>query len=76
MTCIIIGHLEKGETDMDAAIRETEEEAGIKVKDLSIEHDFKKVLTVFQILICNYEKALCKQLVCVLSQIFENRLDT
>ncbi|VVC44340.1 Hypothetical protein CINCED_3A017191 [Cinara cedri] len=39
------GHLEKNESDMDAAIRETEEEAGIKVKSIDIRQDFKKVLT-------------------------------
>lgn len=43
------GHLEGNELDMDAAIRETEEEAGIKVQDLSIHHDFEKVLTVIKI---------------------------
>lgn len=35
---------------MDAAIRETEEEAGIKLKDISIDHNFEKVLTVLRIL--------------------------
>lgn len=43
-----IGHLEKDESNMDAAIRETEEEAGIKLKDISIDHNFEKVLTVLK----------------------------
>lgn len=38
------GHLEENESNMDAAIRETGEEAGIKVEDLSIDHNFEKVL--------------------------------
>lgn len=38
------GHLEENESSMDAAIRETDEEAGIKVKDLSVDHNFEKVL--------------------------------
>lgn len=45
---VTIGHLEKDESNMDAAIRETEEEAGIKVKDLNIDHNFEKVLTVLK----------------------------
>lgn len=45
-----LGHLEKGESNMDAAIRETAEEAGIKVNDLSIEHNFEKVLKVLKIM--------------------------
>jgi len=43
---LIAGHLEKDESNMDAAIRETEEEAGIKVKDLNVDLSFEKVLTV------------------------------
>lgn len=43
---LTVGHLEQNESSMDAAIRETEEEAGIKVKDLCIDHNFKKVLKV------------------------------
>lgn len=35
---------------MDAAIRETKEEAGIKLEDINIDHNFKKVLTVLKIL--------------------------
>lgn len=46
---LCLGHLEKDESNMDAAIRETEEEAGIKVKDLTIDHNFEKVLTVIKI---------------------------
>lgn len=38
--------MEKNESDMDAAIRETEEEAGIKVTDLTIDHNFQKILKV------------------------------
>lgn len=45
---LTLGHLEKGESDMDAAIRETEEEAGIKVNDLSIDYNFEKVLKVMK----------------------------
>lgn len=43
---LILGHLEENESNMDAAIRETEEEAGIKLKDLSVHHNFEKVLKV------------------------------
>jgi len=43
-----LGHLEAGESNMDAAIRETEEEAGINVKDLSIDNGFEKVLKVLK----------------------------
>lgn len=43
---LTIGHLEANESNMDAAVRETEEEAGIKVQDISIDHGFEKVLTV------------------------------
>lgn len=43
-----LGHLEKGESNMDAAIRETKEEAGIKVSDLSVDHNFEKVLKVLK----------------------------
>lgn len=43
---LIVGHLEKFETPLDAAIRETEEETGIKVSDLHIQYDFQKVLKV------------------------------
>lgn len=46
MTYVNIGHLEKNESNMDAAIRETDEEAGIKVKDLCVDHNFEKVLKV------------------------------
>jgi len=38
------GHLENDESNLDAAIRETEEEAGIEVQNLSIDHNFEKVL--------------------------------
>ncbi|CAH1711412.1 bis(5'-nucleosyl)-tetraphosphatase [asymmetrical] [Aphis gossypii] len=38
------GHLEENESNMDAAVRETDEEAGIKMKDLSVDHNFEKVL--------------------------------
>jgi len=31
---------------MDAAIRETDEEAGIKLKDLCVDQNFEKVLKV------------------------------
>ena len=34
------GHLEEGETEMDAAVRETEEEAGITKDQLNV-HEFK-----------------------------------
>jgi len=44
---LILGHLEENESNMDAAIRETEEEAGIKAKDLSVDHNFQKVLKVY-----------------------------
>jgi bis(5'-nucleosidyl)-tetraphosphatase len=47
---LFIGHLEENESNMDAAIRETDEEAGIKVKDLSVDHNFKKVLKVLVVL--------------------------
>ncbi|NP_001280385.1 bis(5'-nucleosyl)-tetraphosphatase [Acyrthosiphon pisum] len=38
------GHLEENESNMDAAIRETDEEASIKLKDLCVDHNFEKVL--------------------------------
>ncbi|XP_050524975.1 bis(5'-nucleosyl)-tetraphosphatase [asymmetrical] [Daktulosphaira vitifoliae] len=38
------GHLEENESDMDAAVRETEEEAGLKLQDLCVDHHFKKTL--------------------------------
>ena len=37
------GHLEEGETEMDAAVRETEEEAGIAKDQLKV-HDYKEEL--------------------------------
>lgn len=41
---------------MDAAIRETEEEAGIKAKDIAIDHNFQKVLRVLLLSINNISK--------------------
>ncbi|XP_050421123.1 bis(5'-nucleosyl)-tetraphosphatase [asymmetrical] [Adelges cooleyi] len=38
------GHLENGETALDAALRETQEEAGIGVSDLLVDPNFKQVL--------------------------------
>jgi 8-oxo-dGTP pyrophosphatase MutT (NUDIX family) len=47
---VSLGHLEENELNIDAAIRETEEEAGIKARDLNIHHDFEKVLTVIKLI--------------------------
>lgn len=44
-----VGHLEQNESSLDAAIRETEEEAGIKEKDIKIDNYFEKVLKVLKI---------------------------
>lgn len=38
------GHVDPGESDMEAAIRETQEETGLHLKDLSIIKSFEKVL--------------------------------
>lgn len=45
---LCVGHLEKNETAMDAAIRETEEESGIKIADVNIHHNFEKILRVIK----------------------------
>jgi len=51
---------------MDAAIRETEEEAGIKAKDLIVDHNFEKVLTVLNliIIIFNYFERVVLNISC------------
>lgn len=54
LTCSIIGHLEANESNMDAAIRETDEEAGIKVNDLNVDHNFEIVLKVYLVILNNY----------------------
>ena len=49
-TCFLLyyeGHVDPGETDLQAAIRETEEEAGLKEKDISVIHGFETVLKVW-----------------------------
>ena len=38
------GRLDPGETGFDAALRETQEEAGLKKDDLNIKEDFKKAI--------------------------------
>ena len=38
------GHVDPGESDLDTAYRETEEEAGIKKCDISLNDDFKEEL--------------------------------
>ncbi|KAK0168529.1 hypothetical protein PV327_002316 [Microctonus hyperodae] len=38
------GHVDEGENDMQTAIRETEEESGLKQDDLKIYHDVKQEL--------------------------------
>ena len=45
---LIVGHLEEDESAMIAAIRETEEEAGIKIEDIEVHHNFEKVLRVIR----------------------------
>lgn len=35
------GHVDSGESDFETALRETEEEAGLKAQDLDIDKDFK-----------------------------------
>ncbi len=42
--CPTQGHVEAGETEMDAAKRETEEEAGLKPHQYNIIEDFKRTL--------------------------------
>lgn len=37
---------------MDAAIRETEEEAGIKIADINVHHNFEKILRVIKTITC------------------------
>lgn len=56
-----LGHLENGESNIDAAIRETQEEAGIKVNDLSIDHNFEKVLKVLNTMNEFHSNNLCHQ---------------
>uniref|UniRef100_A0A5S6QPX4 Bis(5'-nucleosyl)-tetraphosphatase [asymmetrical] n=1 Tax=Trichuris muris TaxID=70415 RepID=A0A5S6QPX4_TRIMR len=38
------GHLDEGETDLDAAIRETREESGLQPQDYAIIPDFRHVM--------------------------------
>ncbi|KAG8222941.1 hypothetical protein J437_LFUL000236 [Ladona fulva] len=38
------GHVDPGESDMETALRETEEESGLKKSDLRIYEDFKETL--------------------------------
>ncbi|XP_069678359.1 bis(5'-nucleosyl)-tetraphosphatase [asymmetrical] [Periplaneta americana] len=38
------GHVDPGESDLETALRETEEEAGLKKTDLNILEDFNKVI--------------------------------
>lgn len=45
---LFVGHLEKNETAMDAAIRETEEESGLKIADVSVHQNFEKILRVIK----------------------------
>jgi len=40
-----VGHVDPGESDMETAVRETEEEAGLRRSDYEV-LDFQKVLTV------------------------------
>lgn len=38
------GHVDPGESDMETALRETEEEAGLKSHHIKVLHDFRKEL--------------------------------
>ncbi|XP_041360837.1 bis(5'-nucleosyl)-tetraphosphatase [asymmetrical]-like [Gigantopelta aegis] len=38
------GHVDPGEDEYQTALRETEEEAGLKAGHLNVNHDFKKIL--------------------------------
>lgn len=40
------GHVDPGENDLQAAFRETEEEAGLKEQDLAVIQGFESVLKV------------------------------
>lgn len=40
------GHVDPGESDIETALRETKEEAGLSTKDLILIESFKKVLKV------------------------------
>lgn len=41
-----VGHVDPGENDLQAAFRETEEEAGLKEEDLAVVEGFESVLKV------------------------------
>ena len=41
---MITGHVDKGETERQAALRETEEEAGLTIDQLKLHEDFKDEL--------------------------------
>lgn len=45
------GHVDPGENDLQAAFRETEEEAGLKEQDLAVIKDFESVLRVRRVYI-------------------------
>lgn len=44
MNLMFLGHVDPGETEIETAYRETQEEAGLLKKDLHIVDGFKKVL--------------------------------
>lgn len=43
---VLIGHVDEGESDYTAAVRETKEEAGLNESDLKIYSDSKRTLEV------------------------------
>lgn len=46
MVLVFTGHVDEGESDFDTAVRETEEESGIKLSELRVIEDYKKILEV------------------------------
>lgn len=50
-TVYFAGHLDPGECEEEAAIREVEEETGLKLSDLSVYHGFRRDVQVYNCLI-------------------------
>lgn len=46
MILFYLGHVDPGESDLETALRETEEESGLRKMDLHIIEDFNKTIKV------------------------------